>query len=240
MGTHRWREDGDEWMTDPTGLPPTVTGTRLGTVIAALAADWPAVLAGLDRADRDALIALIDDADRLDQAMLLRRLEDLLVRADLPAGSAVADYLAKRNRLVAAPLATIEMRGALHWARRAIAAQTITSTSRVEVFGRLAAVPAYSPSEIVDAGGDPARPELIRLRVGGQVRLPRFQFAPNGSAREAVCEVNRILDAENDPWGVVSWWLDRHAWLDGVPVEFIEGGERQRRLVAAAQAELVD
>lgn len=47
-------------------------------------------------------------------------------------------------------------------------------------------------------------------------RYPQFQFdTSTASVRPAVAEVNQLLDAANDPWGVASWWLTPSARLTG-------------------------
>ncbi|MEU7003152.1 hypothetical protein [Nonomuraea sp. NPDC046570] len=77
---------------------------------------------------------------------------------------------------------------------------------------------------------------LIRLERGdGRVRVPAFQFEGPRQVWPVVREVNRILGADEDPWGVADWWLGRNAWIDAVPADLL-GGSRDGELVAAALA----
>ena len=49
--------------------------------------------------------------------------------------------------------------------------------------------------------------------------------------------INRLLDADDDPFGVADWWLGRNAWLDAIPADLI-GQVAAALLVRAARAEL--
>ncbi|MGW2547501.1 hypothetical protein ACWC5I_43160 [Kitasatospora sp. NPDC001574] len=92
------------------------------------------------------------------------------------------------------------------------------------------------------AGGhDPADPDLIRLTDRqGTVRLPSFQFdGASGLPLPLVVEVNRLLDADDDPWGVADWWLGANAWLDAVPARLL-GTPGEHSLLAAARAEIAE
>lgn len=49
---------------------------------------------------------------------------------------------------------------------------------------------------------------IVGVSNGGKVWYPAFQFdARHGSVHPVVKEVNELLDAAGDPWGVASWWL---------------------------------
>ncbi|BAJ27080.1 MULTISPECIES: hypothetical protein [Kitasatospora] len=91
------------------------------------------------------------------------------------------------------------------------------------------------------AGADPFGPDLIRLiDHQGRLLLPSFQFdRATGEPLATVLDVNRLLDADDDPWGVADWWLGRNAWLAGVPAELLGTG-RESELLRAARAELAD
>ncbi|MBW5483324.1 hypothetical protein [Streptomyces bambusae] len=104
-----------------------------------------------------------------------------------------------------------------------------------EVRDRLLAAPSLGDSEVLERGFDPYAPDLIRLRaVGGEVRLPTFQFAPGGAAAPVVRAVNALLGADSDPWGAADWWLSPNAWLDTVPARLI-GTAEEHQLVQAAR-----
>lgn len=121
---------------------------------------------------------------------------------------------------------------------------------------RLGAPPAPTPEEVereaarwllqapaLDAGAlrarglDPGDPGLIRLDdEDGTGRWPAFQFAPDGSPLRVVLEVNRILEAADDPFGAADWWLGDNGRLGAVPARLI-GDVPDDELVAAARAE---
>jgi hypothetical protein len=109
--------------------------------------------------------------------------------------------------------------------------------SYVAVIGRLIGLPALSPEEVRQAGTDPQLPELIRLQDGAAIRLPCFQFDRSGTARPIVLEVNRILGAAQDPWGVAGWWTDLHAWLERAPIDLLDeaGGVDELSELALAE-----
>ncbi|WP_328945700.1 hypothetical protein OG259_33925 [Streptomyces sp. NBC_00250] len=99
---------------------------------------------------------------------------------------------------------------------------------------RLLAAPALNADTVLRRGGDPYAPELIRLRgAGGVLRLPRFQFSEGSLPWMAVLEVNRLLEADRDPWGAADWWLSANAWLGATPAELL-GGPRERQLADVA------
>jgi hypothetical protein len=102
----------------------------------------------------------------------------------------------------------------------------------------LLAAPALTGQQVRDGGADPSEPGLIRLAApDGRERIPAFQFSPAGAPIAVVLRINRLLDAEDDPFGVADWWLGRNAWLDAVPAELI-GQVDDELLVRAARAEL--
>ncbi|MET8700068.1 hypothetical protein ABZW10_14540 [Kitasatospora sp. NPDC004723] len=100
---------------------------------------------------------------------------------------------------------------------------------------RILAVPALDPDEVRLLGGDPGAAGLLRLTgLGGRLRLPGFQFGVAGAPLPTVVEVNTLLDAERDPWGVADWWLSANAWLGGNPADLLGAG-RDGQLVDAAR-----
>ncbi|MBW5484889.1 hypothetical protein GPJ59_24135, partial [Streptomyces bambusae] len=105
-----------------------------------------------------------------------------------------------------------------------------------EVRDRLLAAPAVGDAEALEGGCDPYEPGLIRLRgTGGFVRLPVFQFAPDGGPRAVVREVNLLLGADRDPWGAADWWLSTDPGLGRVPAGLL-GGPDEGRLLPAARS----
>ncbi|WP_159394252.1 hypothetical protein [Streptomyces sp. NRRL S-495] len=105
----------------------------------------------------------------------------------------------------------------------------------------LLAADSVSAADYRAGGHDPADPDLIRLTDRqGTVRLPSFQFdGASGRPLPVVVAVNRLLDADDDPWGVADWWLGANAWLDAVPARLL-GTPGEHGLLAAARAEIAD
>jgi hypothetical protein len=95
---------------------------------------------------------------------------------------------------------------------------------------------AYSPDHVQRKGTDPDQPGLIRIRrPDGRVTLPKFQFTRAGDPNPLVLRINRLLGADDDPWGVADWWLCPNAWLAATPAHVI-GEVDDELLVAAAVA----
>lgn len=83
---------------------------------------------------------------------------------------------------------------------------------------------------------------VVSYDRSGIRRYPRFQFDTEASAvRPIVAEINRVLGADCDPWGVASWWLSPSAWrADGrSPASLAEEGSHDAELHAMA-ADLLD
>jgi hypothetical protein len=95
---------------------------------------------------------------------------------------------------------------------------------------------ALTEDDLRERGLAPDDPDLIRLerRDGGE-QWPAFQFGADGAPHPLVKTVNRLLDADEDPWGAADWWLGHNQWLDDVPVRLI-GQDQDDRVIAAARA----
>ncbi|MFF8727127.1 hypothetical protein ACF073_11625 [Streptomyces sp. NPDC015171] len=101
---------------------------------------------------------------------------------------------------------------------------------------RLLAEPALDDTYVRDQGGDPLDPALIRLPgPQGRTLLPDFQFSRGALPWRVVLEVNTILDADRDPWGVADWWLSDNAWLGSAPASLL-GAARDEELAGAARS----
>lgn len=60
-----------------------------------------------------------------------------------------------------------------------------------------------------------ARGALLGLPLGRSVHFPAFQFdVASHRIRPGVADVNKLLNARADPWGVASWWISPSGWLD--------------------------
>jgi hypothetical protein len=62
-----------------------------------------------------------------------------------------------------------------------------------------------------------------------QIDIGRREIYPE------VREVNELLGAEQDPWGVASWWVSQNDWLAARPVDLV-GTDRSKALIEAARA----
>jgi rhodanese-related sulfurtransferase len=96
------------------------------------------------------------------------------------------------------------------------------------VEARLLSLPALTPDDARQRGVDPDDARLIRLPRPGAApdfQLPAFQFAPTGGAWDIVMEVNQVLDAADDPWGVMCWWVDPHARFGDAPADLLGHGQ---------------
>ena len=77
---------------------------------------------------------------------------------------------------------------------------------------------------------------LVGLPAGRGYLYPAFQFDPRRrDVFPEVREVNLILGAVDDPWGVASWWISEHARLRTRPADIV-GTSRADDLLAAAGA----
>lgn len=77
---------------------------------------------------------------------------------------------------------------------------------------------------------------LLGLPSGRGYLYPAFQF--DHERRDVLPEVrtvNEQLEAANDPWGVASWWISRHARLGARPADLV-GTDRGDDVVAVAAA----
>jgi hypothetical protein len=81
------------------------------------------------------------------------------------------------------------------------------------------------------------RSELLGLPHGRGFVYPAFQVDPRKKdLRPEVREVNRILGAAADAWGVASWWVSGNDRLGGArPIDLVSGGGAPS-VVAAARA----
>ncbi|MEV4558700.1 hypothetical protein AB0K51_17145 [Kitasatospora sp. NPDC049285] len=215
----------------------------LTELLRALHAGWAGVWALLDDASRRKLVELLADPGD-DPVRTARSVQRLLKRA-LPSGHPLWEPAADSDsaRFVDGAEDTPEaLRAAL---LRLVGSLPITtgelSERAPESADEWLLRASWTEAQCRSAGADPSGPDLIRLTDRqGAVVLPRFQFdRVSGAALSAVLAVNRLLDADEDPWGVADWWLGGNAWLAGVPAELL-GTERESSLLSAARAELAD
>lgn len=105
-----------------------------------------------------------------------------------------------------------------------------------QVEDRLLHLPSLSVDDVRRNHADPDDDGLIRLqRPDHVVQLPAFQFTPVGTPWPVVQEVNVVLDAAADPWGVTCWWVDPHEGLAATPADLLgQGHDDLLRRAAAA------
>ncbi|ACY96985.1 hypothetical protein [Thermomonospora curvata] len=125
------------------------------------------------------------------------------------------------------------------WARL-IDLQPTPEQIAAQIIERLLAAPALDAEQVRAQGIDPADSDLIRLnRADGTPQWPAFQFSDAGAHLDVIREVNRILDAADDPFGVADWWLGENGWLGGVPARLL-GDIEAEELIAAARADVAE
>lgn len=128
----------------------------------------------------------------------------------------------------------------------AVPAHTVTTSiarAQIETAARQAIFehPHFEPGDVADVlrsrdsnRRSPAsrlreRGDIVGYEIGGRYLYPTFQFdAATAKVRSVVAEVNQLLDAKRDPWGVGSWWISPSGWLeDGLsPADLaVEGGQ---------------
>ncbi len=83
-----------------------------------------------------------------------------------------------------------------------------------------------------------SRAGLIRLKTGDTVLYPAFQFRSDAT-RELVEEINALLEAQDDPWAVASWWFAPNPWTEdqAMPIELLDNPSRHDELFSLAQGE---
>lgn len=119
-----------------------------------------------------------------------------------------------------------------------IASEAMATIWQEEVLsaGKVAEALGAQPSNREKASVLRKRSELLGLPRDRGYLYPKFQI--DESRREVypeVAEVNRLLGAEDDPWGAASWWVSENARLEARPLELV-GGEEAKNLIAAAEA----
>jgi hypothetical protein len=196
----------------------------LEDVLRALADHWDDVLARLGAEDRAELVDLIQDlnsgsADADDAAL---DVTPLLLRS-LPKDHAVLQAIRSGIRLSTTldrPVIPPELRARL--VRLALPGPPDPEDIWAGARRRLLQAPSLPPSMLASIGPDADLAALIRLPDDdGTVRIPAFQFDPNGVPRPLVLQINRVLDVLDDPWGVADWWLGENAWLQAAPAGLI-------------------
>lgn len=123
----------------------------------------------------------------------------------------------------------------------------LEATLAGQALGRIWQEPMLEPAAAAVAlGAQPTNREKVRQyrerswllglpRDRGSL-YPSFQFDLARKDVEAHArEVNRLLGAREDPWGVASWWVSSNDLLEAVPRDLL-GTDRAGEVVRAAQS----
>ena len=119
-------------------------------------------------------------------------------------------------------------------AHRAVLAEEMPTSCVVG--GRLGSK-AKNPRELARSLRE--RSELLGVPSRRGYLYPSWQIDTSRQRiHPEVVEVNQLLDAAGDPWGVASWWISEDGGLQARPMDLV-GTPDGERVVAAARA-LVD
>lgn len=83
--------------------------------------------------------------------------------------------------------------------------------------------------------------KLVAVSVKNKDYYPLFQFdLERRHVRDAVVEVNQLMNAAQDPWGVASWWVTPNGALEGgrAPRDLL-GDEAGERMAVSLARDLV-
>ncbi len=95
--------------------------------------------------------------------------------------------------------------------------------------GRTAAIRAAAQARLLAADNRTDQPlesseaGVIALPSAEGLVYPAFQFDEHDRLLPIVAEINELLGAAEDPWGVADWWLSDDASLGARPVDLIAG-----------------
>lgn len=79
---------------------------------------------------------------------------------------------------------------------------------------------------------------LVGVPVRNKYLYPSFQVdAERARVHPVVSQVNRLLGAHHDPWGVASWWISGHPRLGGARPRDLVGSSKEDTLVALASGD---
>ena len=83
------------------------------------------------------------------------------------------------------------------------------------------------------------RPGLLALRRGHRFVFPAFQFdRPRNRIWPIVAEINGLLDAQQEPWAVASFWFTHDSSLGARPADLVGDAHAATALQQAAMREL--
>ncbi len=218
-------------------------------LLRAIAQHWDEILAAASEEQRDRLRALVAGTAEPDPAEARAALADELLDVlppdhpviqilrvgvmysagvEDPPVTELADWLLWLSELVlpAGESAWNQVRSTPGEPRAEQSEPPLADDFSRRVKARLLSLPSVATG---DAGYfDSAASHLIRLaRPDRSWQVPSFQFAEAGLPWPIVQEVNELLDAAADPWGVTCWWVDPHERLNAAPAELLGTGQDQ-------------
>jgi hypothetical protein len=211
----------------------------LADALIALASDWLNVRERISPSDleraRRLLAAAVHGGAWEPDTLLLSLLSN--EPANHPAWRALRESPARRTAPATFPVETAAAALRLVIERDAVVPQAgdigEPDAERVEVEAeeRIWAVPTLPVNELTHRYNG-----LLVLDRAHAGYAPLFQFDEKLELLPTVAEVNFILGADTDPWGVASWWLTPHAALRAIPADELRTGTEERVLAAATAA----
>jgi hypothetical protein len=235
------------------GLP---SGEQVDALLRAVAEHWNDIIGRADEEQADRLRAIIAGTAEPDPVEARAALGDELIGLLPPDHPVIGIMRTTTMYSASGPDAGSRLAGALRWLRAQVGAGAappapaepaeLSTGAREEldafdrqVRARLLSVPSLTAEDVRRSDVDPGGRGLIRLAgPDRQVRLPAFQFAPDGRPWPIVLEVNERLGAATDPWGVTCWWVDPHQRLAASPRELLQrNSDDLLRWAAAAVGE---
>ncbi|GAA4748835.1 hypothetical protein GCM10023350_37270 [Nocardioides endophyticus] len=108
----------------------------------------------------------------------------------------------------------------------------LESTAVGEALGRSGTNGREAASKLRLAG------RLVGIKQANRYLFPAFQIdLAHQRVAPVVAEVNQLLDAADDPWGVASWWISASPRLGGKAPRDLIGTADESDLVVLARAE---
>lgn len=119
-------------------------------------------------------------------------------------------------------------------AHRAVLAERMyTSRAVADAVGSTAHNPRQAARELRGSG------RIVAVQAGHKFLHPAFQFdLQHHRVHPVVAQVNQLLGAADDPWGVASWWVTPTPRLTGQAPKELIGTSREPDLVTLAHGEV--
>jgi hypothetical protein len=171
------------------------------------------------RARAEALLATVDEAAAADPDLAPFRFSLLATMRAALASGVIAEEMSGSPRIVVEGIELpgfgpeeIAREAALRGLVRAriFEQDMLTASAVAEIVGSRSTNPRQYANKAR------LRSEIVGVPWRNQYLFPRFQFdEEHGCVRPDAGEVNRVLCAVDDPWGVASWWVSSNGRLGG-------------------------